>query len=226
MDVIIEQIEQNNIAENCKLPSERELCEKYNISRATVRKAIDELEKEEYIYKKQGKGTFRAPKKVNQGLFKFYSFTEEMKKLGKIPSSKIINFEITKCDDSISKKMNINIGEQIYKFTRLRLADDKPMIYEVSYVPYERFPGIIKSDLEKNAMYDIFKNKFNANFTMAKQSFSSVVTREYEAKFLQISKNIPSMMIKRLTYEGQKIIEYTISIARGDMFKYYVVLKK
>ena len=66
MDIIIEMIERENLKENDKLPSERELCKEYNVSRSTVRQAIQELEKEGYIYRMHGKGTFVSPKNLNK----------------------------------------------------------------------------------------------------------------------------------------------------------------
>ncbi len=80
MDIIIEMIEEGNLQEDDRLPSERELCETYDVSRSTVRQAIQELEKEGYIYRLHGKGTFVSPERFKQDLLEFYSFTEEMKK--------------------------------------------------------------------------------------------------------------------------------------------------
>lgn len=226
MDIIVEQIETGKLKEHDQIPSERELCNQYDISRATVRQAIQMLEKDGYIYKQHGKGTFVSPEKMKQDFLKFYSFTEEMKKIGKVPTSKVIDFEIICCNEKLSRKMNIAKGTKMYKFTRLRLADDEPMMLETSYVPYDRFPGIEKNDLEKEAMYDIFTRKFDAVFTKAEESFQSVFTKENEAKFLDIKADSPSMMLERLTYERDIIIEYTVGIARGDKFKYCVVLEK
>ncbi len=79
---LIDLINSGELKENDKLPSERELCEQYNVSRTTARQAIGELERKEYVYKVHGKGTFISPKVYKQQLLKFYSFTEEMKKLG------------------------------------------------------------------------------------------------------------------------------------------------
>lgn len=226
MDIIIEEISSGKYKENDKLPSERELCEMYDISRATVRQTIQELEKEGYIYKEHGKGTFVSPERFKQDLLKFYSFTEEMKKLGKTPSSKVIDFEIVEVDDKIAKKMKMKLGEIVYKFTRLRLADAKPIMLETSYIPYERFKGISRVDLEQNAMYDIFTKRYNTVFSKAEESFQPVLTKESESKFLENQAGSPSMMIERITYEGDRVIEYTVGIARGDRFKYCVVLEK
>ncbi|SCY44164.1 GntR family transcriptional regulator [Alkaliphilus peptidifermentans] len=226
MDLLIEQIENGELKQGDKLLSERELCEQYDISRSTVRLAIQELEREGYIYKQHGIGTFVSNEKFKQDLLRFYSFTEEMKKIGKVPLSKVIDFEIIHCDNRIARKMNTNMGEKMYKFRRLRLANNEPMMIETSYVPFDRFPGITGDDLENQAMYDIFIHKFNASFTMAEETFKPVVTNEEEAAYLQIDTSVPSLMIERTTYEEDHIIEYTVGIARGDRFKYRVILKK
>ncbi|MBZ2175518.1 GntR family transcriptional regulator [Schnuerera sp. xch1] len=226
MDIIIEMIDEGNLEEDDQLPSERELCEIYDVSRSTVRQAIQELEKEGYIYKVHGKGTFVSKEKFKQDLLEFYSFTEEMKKIGKIPSSKVLDFDIVEANDEIARKMKLNPKDKIYVFTRLRLADDEPMMLETSYVPYRRFPGITKENLEHNAMYDIFTKKYAATFTGAEEIFQAVLTREDEADLLEYFPGLPSMMIERVTYENGSIIEYTKGIARGDRFKYHVYLGK
>ena len=167
MDIIVEMIEEGKLQEDDRLPSERELCETYDVSRSTVRQAIQELEKEGYIYRLHGKGTFVSPEKFKQDLLEFYSFTEEMKRIGKTPSSKVLDFEIAKCNEKLARKMNLNVRDKIYIFTRLRLANNEPMMVETSHVPYNRFPGITKEELEEYAMYDIFTKRYNAKFTYA-----------------------------------------------------------
>ncbi|HLR35730.1 MAG TPA: GntR family transcriptional regulator [Tissierellales bacterium] len=226
MDIIIEMIEVENLKENDKLPSERELCEQYDVSRSTVRQAIQELEKEGYIYREHGKGTFVSPKKLKQDLLGFYSFTEEMKKMGKKPTSKVLDFKVIECNEKVAKKMKLEIGDKVYEFTRLRLADNEPMMLETSYVPYNRFPKLTEGELQEKPMYDIFTEKYDASFTRAEEIFQSVLTRDFEAELLEYSEDFPSMMIERITYEEDIIIEYTKGIARGDRFKYHVVLNK
>ncbi|SHJ16774.1 GntR family transcriptional regulator [Clostridium cavendishii DSM 21758] len=223
MNVLIDKI-QSSMDENEQLPSEREICDFYDVSRSTVRQALDELEKEGYIYKVQGKGTFVSPKRLDQDLAQFYSFTEEMKKLGKNPISEVIGFEIIEAVGKIKENLNVNTNDLIFKITRIRKANDIPMLYEISYLPYERFDGLNKLDLETKAMYDIFKNKFNVSIAMAEESFEPIITSKLESYYLGVTEGTPSLKIERLTYERDKVIEYTVSVARGDKFKYKVTL--
>lgn len=226
VDIIIGGIEEDQIAEHEKLLSEREYCEKYDISRATVRQAIQELEKSGYIYKRHGKGTFVSPKAFKQDLLKFYSFTEEMKKLGKVPASQVLEFEIVQCDRKVARKLDCKEGDWVYELIRLRLADDEPMMYEKTYLPVSRFPKLTKVEIQENSMYDVFVQKYSVKFSRAEEKLRPVMTRKSEAQLLDIDDNVPSMLIERITYENEEIIEYTRGIARGDRFEYRVILEK
>jgi GntR family transcriptional regulator len=224
MDILIKKIK-NKMEENEKIPSEREMCEIYDVSRTTVRQAISELEREGYIYRKHGKGTFVLSQKVNQNLECFYSFTEEMKKLGKVPSSKVIKFEILKISNDIIDKMEVKKGDLFYKFTRLRLADGEPMMLETTYVPYNIFPGITKENLNTTALYSIFRDSFNIRVEYAKEIFLPVLANEVEAKYVNVEVGSPSLKITRYSFDKfNKIIEYTVSLARGDRFNYNLML--
>ncbi|HEY8364533.1 MAG TPA: GntR family transcriptional regulator [Haloplasmataceae bacterium] len=224
-EIILNQINSGIFKEHDKIPSEREFCDKYNISRSTIRQAINELERDGYVYKRHGKGIFVCPKTLKQDLFRFYSFTEEMKKLGKKPTSEVINFEIIN-DVKIANKMKISINDNLYKITRLRLADDEPVIIETSYLPVNRFPNLTREKLDNTVMYDIFREEYGVDFSKAEEIFKPVITRSHEARILNIKNDIPSMMIERYAYEGDKIIIYSVNIARGDKFEYRVILNK
>ena len=223
MTILIDMIE-NKLNENDKLLSEREICETYDVSRTTVRQAMDELEKEGYIYKIHGKGTFVSPKRVNQDLVSFYSFTEEMKKLDKFPSSEVTGFEIVQGDEKICSIFNIAKDDLLYRISRIRKADGLPMMYETTYLPFNRYKGIKKEQLEENPMYDVLIKCFNTKITSAEEYFMPILTNKLESVYLDIKEGSPSLKIERFTYENTNLIEYTVSVARGDKFKYRVKL--
>lgn len=225
MKIIIYEIEHNMQVDE-KLPSERDFCNKYNLSRSTVRQAFLELEQNNYIYRIHGKGTFVSPKKLNQELLKFYSFTTEMKKVGKVPTTQVLSFECVECNEKLAKKMKLEEGTKLYSFMRLRLADNNPVMLEISYIPQSRFKGLTRKALEENAMYDLFTQVYGVEFTFAEERFQAVITDECTARYLKISKSIPSLMIERFTYERDNIIEYTCSMARGDQMEYSIRLNK
>ena len=222
-EILIGKIEKT-MDSNDQLPSEREICETYDLSRTTVRQALDELEKEKYIYKVHGKGNFISPKRYNQDLISFYSFTEEMKKAGRKPKSEVIGFEIRESGEKLANIFKQNEDELAYKITRIRKADDIPMMYEVTYLPFERFKELKKEKLEMAPMYDVFSSEYNVRITSAEEVFEPILTSKLESIYLDVEEGSPSLKIERFTCEGSKIIEYTVGIARGDKFKYRVKL--
>lgn len=224
MNIIIYKIE-NFMQEDDKLDSEREICQKYDVSRTTVRQALDELEKKKYIYKVQGKGNFISPKIVAQDLVKVSSFTDEMKKLGKKPSSKLLAFEIIEPDHKIMNKLNLKENSLVFKIIRLRLADDIPHIYEISYLPYDKFEGLTREMLSENPMYEVLKNTFKVKISSAEEILESILLSKLESIYLCTPQGNPGLKIERITYDNDIVIEYTISIARADKFKYKVYLK-
>ncbi|GAB6169117.1 GntR family transcriptional regulator [Clostridium carnis] len=224
MGILIENIEKN-MEENDQILSEREICEIYNVSRTTVRQALVELEKDGYIYKVHGKGTFVSPKRVNQDLMSFYSFTEEMKKLGKEPTSEVIGFEVIHAGEKLGRIFNLDEEGLLYKISRIRKADDIPMMYETTYLPFNRFQGLNKNQLVGKPMYDVLVEYFNAKLTSAEEFFQPILTNKLESIYLDIKEGAPSLKIERMTYENNNTIEYTLGVARGDKFKYRVKLK-
>ncbi len=223
MEILIEMIE-NTLQENERILSEREICEKYDVSRTTVRQALDELEKEGYIYKIHGKGTFVSPRRVNQDLISFYSFTEEMKKLGKKPSSEVTGFEIVQAGEKVGSIFKMDSDDLLYRISRIRMADGIHMIYETTYLPFNRFKDLTKNQLIEKPMYDVLVKEFNVKLTAAEEFFQPILTNKLESIYLDIKEGAPSLKIERLTYENKDIIEYTVGVARGDKFKYRVKL--
>jgi GntR family transcriptional regulator len=224
MEELIKKIDSEEFSVGEKLPSERELCEIYDLSRITVRQTLQELEREGYIYKMHGKGTFISPKRYNQNLVKLYSFTEEMKKIGKTPATKVLSFQEIALDERLANKMNLAPFDEALQIVRLRLADNEPLMFETSYIPKETFPNLTEKDLAERPMYDVFMQDYKIGVTKAIERFSATSVRKDEAEYLKINAAHPAMLIKRFAYHKEGLIEYTISVARGDKFDYTVEL--
>lgn len=224
-NIIIDKINSNEWPVNTKIPTERQLCEMYNVSRITVRQSIEKIERDGYLYRKQGKGTFVTLPKLEQRLSNFYSFSEEIKKMGYIPGSKILLFTTTKANDTIADNLSIDKGTLVYMIKRLRLASNEPFAVEISYIPYYRFKDLQENDISSNGLYNTLKQKYKVNPDEATETFEAVLINSEESGFLQIKKNSPGLLLERLTYAGGKTVEYCKSVIRGDRYKYKVILK-
>ncbi|MGB6130012.1 MAG: GntR family transcriptional regulator [Psychrilyobacter sp.] len=223
-DIIKKKVNDGEYSLGEKILTEQKLMEKYQLSRDTVRKAVDHLVKEKYLYKLQGSGTFVSEEFYSQSLLKFYSFTEEMIKRGKVPSSEIISFELVEADEKVQKKMAIN-SKEIYKLIRLRLADKKPVMYETTYLNPNLLKNLSLKVLTEKPLYDIIRKDYKVNFDRAVEKFKAVIPTEDILEKLKMSSLRACMELERYTYSQNEVLEYTKSIARGDKLTFEIELK-
>lgn len=150
---IKKHIEEGTLKENDKIPAESEFCTVYDLSRTTVRQALRALEKEGYIYKLQGKGSYVSSPKIYQDRSGFSKFYDDMMSLGKIPISKILSLKIKKPNTLVKERMNLSDDELICKLVWIRYGNDEALIYETIYLNYSLVEGIENIDLKsKNYM--------------------------------------------------------------------------
>ena len=225
-EILIKKIKENEWPVNTRIPAERELCELYRVSRITVRQALDELEKEGYLYRKQGRGTFVTIPKLEQRLGSFYSFSEEIRKMGAVPEANIMDFNILESNDRISEILKIKKGEKVYGINRLRKADKEPFAIETSYIPVAVAPGLAKESVEKDGLYNTLKDSYGIIPDEAWESFEAVlVADENDAVHLNVKRNSAALKIERITKSKDGIVEYCAGLIRGDRYKYNIVLK-
>lgn len=223
VEILKEQID-TELEPNNKLPSERELSRKYRLSRTTVRLAFQELERIGYIYRQHGKGTFVSNLSSQAtNLHESYSFTDSMKVLGKEPKTEILEFAIVDANKYLAENLGIKPEKKVIKIMRLRLADRRPMMLETSYLPFHKFLTLTKENLEEKPLYKIFSEDFNETVKTAEEEFYASIVSEGDAKLLKVQTDAPSLRLLRTAYNvDNEVIEYTISVARADQFRYKI----
>ncbi len=210
---------------NDKIPNELALCHEYNVSRITVRQALTELEREGYVIRKQGKGTFVSFPRIEQNLTSFYSFSDEFKKRGFKPSNKILEFHLTIPVSEIAGKLGIeNAGKQVFCIKRLRYADETLVAIESTYLPADLFNDLTMEDLENNSLYEIMRQKYDVNPNSAEESIGATSIGDRESVFFGVRKGTAALDIERFAFSGSRCVEYTTGIVRGDIFRFHVKL--
>ena|SRR5690625_2251775 len=214
----------NELEVGDSLPSERKLAEKYQVSRTTVRLALDDLESRGYISTQHGKGSFVVDyHKTLINLSDMYSFTEQMKAIGQTPKTKLLSYSVIDTNDILTDIFDGRETKCI-QLVRLRSSDDIPMLYEESYIPYSKFHQMSKEDVASRALYDIFLEDYNEVVKLAQEEFSAGIASIEEAKQLDIEENSAVLKIFRTTINvNNEVIEYTESKARPDKFSYRTV---
>ncbi len=221
---ILASIKNGEYKENTALPSERELCDKYFVSRSTIRQTISLLKEADFVYTVQGKGTFIKPQVFIQPLTKVYSFTDTLKSDNVIIQNKIVEYSKEMADGALAKIVGHNDHPVFHKLTRLRSAKDYPLMLETTYLPTARFIRISLETVETGSLYDYLRKNYDFKADRVKETLRPIIPQAKEKKLLQLSSNVPCILLERFSYEDGLLIEYTRSIVRGDKYIFQVNL--
>jgi GntR family transcriptional regulator len=159
-EYIKQQIENGTLKIEETIPSEREYAERYQISRMTVRQALNNLVTEGYLYRQKGRGTFVSKQKVEQQLQGLTSFTEDMIARGMKPGNRLISFEIIPASKQIASRLKLSEHAPVYEIKRVRLADDVPMAFETTYVPANLIKGLTE-EIITDSLYRYVEEKLS-----------------------------------------------------------------
>src|SRR5690606_32486824 len=154
-DIFMEKIQSEEWAVGNLIPTENELIEQYEVSRTTVREAINILVQEGYLQKKQGKGTFICKPKIVERLSCLTGFAEEIKKRGMVPSAKLIHYDELPSSHPITQMMDLNMEHSVILIKRIRFANDEVIAIENSYWPKPIGTLFAEENLESVAFYEI-----------------------------------------------------------------------
>jgi GntR family transcriptional regulator len=226
--ILLEYIRERHSNIEEPIPTEVEISEYFGISRPTVRQAINELVVEGYLYRVKAKGTFIAKPKIAQDfLSTLDSFNNEMRKKGLVPSTKILQKEIIKCDEKIGEILKLEPGSDVIMLTRLRSANNEPIVFVITYVPYSVCPALMESDLQNESLYEIIEKENGKLIANATRSLECIIAGEFESKLLNIEKGAPVQYFESVVYlEDGTPVEYSLAKYRSDRSKFTFELRR
>jgi len=204
-----------------QIPTEAELCEQYNVSRITVRQAINKLAQENLIERRQGRGTYVVHQKLRRNIAKVYSFSHDMVHLGLKPSSRMVELVVEDADPEMAEKLKLPQNNQrVTKIRRVRKANDTPILLETTFIPEYLCPDLIGKNFEKGSLYQILTEEYRLLPHHAEETYESIIMARKDAELLECgsSRPQPAFAIQRVTcLENGFPIEYTKAIGRGDL---------
>lgn len=201
------------------LPSERELAERYEVARMTVRSELDRLTTEGLTYRLQGRGTFVAEPRVAQATA-FSSFSEDMRARGMVPSSRVLSQSVVIADEFLARRLELAPDAPLVRIHRVRRADGTPMAVEEAHLPGARFPGLEEADFSKVSLFEELGTRWSVRLRDADQRVVAVAIEGEEAGLLGVADGVPGLRFQTLARdpEGAPVF-YGVSLFRGDRYE-------
>lgn len=224
--IITERIKNGTYKESHPLPDQESLAEELGVSRLTVKKALDGLERKGLIYKQSGLGTFISGNIPIQSKYDSPAniFTGLQNLLGtQSVKSKIIKFKVEFPNDEIQQNLKLKHTEPVYNIVRLRIVDDQPLIIEHSYMPVKLVPDLDEKILHKS-IYNYIHKTLHLKFGHAYRKIRACKSNEYDQKYLNAKKDDPMLELEQIVWlTNGEPIEYSTSRNRYDQRDYTVL---
>lgn len=198
------------------LPTERDLAKAHQVSRATIRLALDALGESGLVYRVQGAGTFVAGPTISK-TSSLHSFTEDMESRGMTASSRLLAADEVPAGATLAAELGIGTNDRVYRVTRVRLADGEPMCLETAHIPTHRAPGLLDHDLTRS-LYEVL-HTYDLDVVRAEEVVKAVALDVSESAMLGSPPGSPALRMHRIGVDdrhGQ--VESTTSIYRADRY--------
>jgi GntR family transcriptional regulator len=205
------------------VPSERELCDRFGVSRMTVRQAVDALAVQGLLQRVQGSGTFVARPKVDLQV-RLTSFSEEMRRRGMTPSVRNLRAEEIPASSGVARALELSTGDPVVHLHQLRLADDEPMSVEHTWLPAVLVPGLL-DDGPPASLYVALERR-GILPTWGEDSVDAGDADPEEARLLGIPSGRSVLRIARRAFNADVSVEYSRSVYRSDRYTLWVPLAR
>ena len=222
-----EQIASDSYTVHDQLPSENQLGKQFGVSRITVRRALQTLENEGLIYRRQGLGSFVADTKVGQGLVRLTDFVEDMTQAGLAPSSRVTFHDDVEAPVVVSDALHVDAGAAVRRLDRLRLGNGAPIAFDRTWLPHFYAKRLDGHDLEQATIYSILEQTHNIPVVQGRFRIEAVNATEELAMLLDVPVGQALLMISRISEtHGGHVVYYQQRFYRSDRVAYELTLAR
>jgi GntR family transcriptional regulator len=206
-----------------KLSTERELAGAFSVSRLTVRRVLDRLEREGRVYRIQGAGTFVSEPRIAKSV-ELTSFSEDMRSRGLVPGSLFVEIERIPAGAEVGYALGISPAATVVHIRRVRTADAEPMCLENCYLPGHLVPEDMVL-APNDSLYAQLSGSYNVHLTRADQTIRVTVLSPADADALHVPPLSPAFRVERIGYDARgQAIEQAQSLYRGDRYSYELTI--
>lgn len=221
-DLLRGKIRSGEWIEGQMIPTEPELINQYGVSRIVIRQVLNRLVNEGMIFRQQGRGSFVAERRLEEGLSRIISFTEDMRQRGLTPKTRILFTGLIPAPEDIAEHLGIQAGDELARLERLRLANDEPMSIEEAHLVHRYFPGVLNEDYALVPLRETLQQKYGVRITRARQVIRAVQATAEQARLLTTQGKSPLLLVERVSFSEQnQPVEFLRIYFRGDRYSLY-----
>jgi len=219
------QIETEDYKVGDFLPAEPELQKAFHVSRTTVRKAVEMLAQQGFVYIRQGKGTQVMDFKATQKLGFVTSFSETLREKGSTVTQADVRIDFVSAPRRIALDLQIDPNERVVKIERVTMANGTPIALMTNFLVPSIAPGIEKKLSGLSGLYSFLESEYNLVIEAATDFISARDVTDAEAERLQIPPHSPLLVVRRITHSGGRPVEVAILLIVADKYEYSVHTK-
>lgn len=214
---ILNKITNGTYGEGTIIPSEMELATMYNVSRPTIRQAVQLLVNEGYLEKRKRRGTVVCRPKVRQAFsLGIRSYEDEANTAGSAVETVVLLFKRTKANEEVASRLGVSVHDDVFRLVRVRRVDQEPNVLSETYISYSRYPEIDGVDFTTNRLYDVLEAT-GRPVVDAEYSLEGARADAYSAAILGIEEGDPLLILHTVGRNQQRdAAEYSISTYRGE----------
>ncbi|MGT2785670.1 GntR family transcriptional regulator [Streptococcus merionis] len=214
---------------NDQLPFEKDLCEAYEVSKMTVKKALDILVAEGLIIKRRGAGTFVKDLSV-EDMEKMIVGSQMIGTSAYYPTrtvtSKVLRFEIISATEKVANKLNIALGSFVYDIERVRILDGNPIVMENTFMPISVIPDLALKNVEES-IYEYIQDGLGMKIQSAHRNITVRKASDAEVEHLEMEKGDPVGVVEQVGFLSSGMtFEYSISTHRYDTFSIEMMIRQ
>jgi GntR family transcriptional regulator len=213
--VIRDRIEKGHLRPGDTVDSERELARRHRVSLMTARHALAELERDGFVERRRGAGTFVAPPKIQFN--RLTSFTEQMATRSLSPQSRVLSSRVILSEPDIAARLSLPPMAPLLMIERLRQAAGEPFAIESCYFCAAQYGTLARAPLERQSLFLLLQRDYGAELAYSDENIDATVADPRLAKLLSVPRGSPLLRIRQVIFSNTgKAITYVLGMYRSD----------
>ncbi len=225
-DALQRRIAEGELGPHDRLESEREIAERFGLSRMTARQAVELLVRRGVVYRRPGSGTYVSPPRVVHSLQRLAGFSEQMRLQGIRPGGRVLEMRSVPPDAAARRALGLGDGDTAWMVRRLRYGDDEPLLLETFWVPQDLCPELAADELAEQSLYAVMRSRYGIEPESAETSLEPGALDAADARHLTARPGSPAILVVRTTRDRRgRAIEFARDLYRGDRARFALTLR-